>query len=293
MATPAPTPPPRQLLYQRLASVTVAVPVPKSFSQTGAVALTVTDLRVSFNVKKTSKKEPNKAEVVITNLNSDHRALLQTKGGKFILQAGYASTGTQQLFVGDVRDVAHVREGADWNTTLHSGDGERAYRFARTKQSFKANTAQSDVLNALATEMGVDPGNLGSVTEAAQKYANGFSSHGVAQRELDRILSSLGYTWSIQDGAISVLKYGATLQGLVPLWSVDTGLIGSPEFGAAEKNKGPQVKAKHLLDANVRIGGQVKLQSVRFNGAVRVTELTHTGDTFGGDWYTEIEGVPL
>ncbi len=283
----------RQALFKRLVTVRVAVPV-KGYAQIGQLVIEVTDLRVQFKVKKTTKKEPNTAEVVITNLNADRRAQLQQAGGKFILLAGYESTGVEQLFVGDVRNVAHVRDGADWNSTLHSGDGERAYRWARINQSFKGGTPVSDVVAKIVTSMGIAQGNLATVLAGLSgQYVNGIALQGSAQRELDTILRSQGYSWSIVDGALSVLKNDATLAGLIPEWSGDTGLVGSPEFGAAEKNKGPLVKAKHLLAPQVKPGGKIKLVSERFNGEIRVVVVDHTGDTEGGDWYTEVEGEPL
>src|SRR4051812_17238385 len=99
-AVMAAQPPPRQLLLGRKVEVRVAVPL-KDYVKVGSLVLTVTDLRVQFKIKKTTKKEPNTAEITITNLNPEHRAQLQTQGGKFILLAGYESTGVEQLFVGD------------------------------------------------------------------------------------------------------------------------------------------------------------------------------------------------
>jgi len=80
---------------------------------------------------------------------------------------------------------------------------------------------------------------------------------------------------------------------MIPELSPSSGLIGSPEFGAAEKNKGPVVKFKSLLDGRIKPGGRVKLNSLRYTGEVRVTKLSHSGDTAGGDWYTACEGEPL
>lgn len=289
MAAPAP-----KLLFKRLVDVRVAVPV-KDYAKVGSLVIEVTELRVSFKVKKTTGKEPNKAEVVITNLNADRRAQLQQQGGKFILLAGYEGPGVEQLFVGDVRNVAHVRDSADWNTTIHSGDGERAYRWARVNESFKAGVPVTDVISKIVTAMGVAQGNLGLALSglAGIPFTQGFAAHGTARSQLDTILRSQGYTWSIQDGAMQVLGFDATLAGYIPELGPDSGLVGSPEFGAAEKNKGPKIKGKCLLQPKIKPGGKVKLNSERFKGEIRITEVEHTGDTHGGDWYSAFEGEPL
>ncbi len=279
-------------LFRRRVSLVISAPV-KGFAENGVLVVEITELRVSFKVKKTSGKTPNTAEVTIVNLNAERRAQLQEKGGKFSLQAGYSNL-VQQIFTGDIRDVSHIRNGANWNTLIHSGDGERAYRWSRINETFKAGTLVKDALHSVVKSMGVNKGNVDAVLDTmTAQYVNGIALHGSSQVELDRILRAQGYEWSIQDGALQVLKTEQTTSILIPDIGPDSGLIGSPEFGADEKTKGPKLKAKCLLEPRVHVGGRVHLTSERFNGDVRITELEHTGDTISGEWCTSFEGEPL
>lgn len=282
-----------QLLFNRKVRVTIATPVKGDFATISTDIVEIEDMRAQFKVDKGLGKDPNQCEVIVTNLSPARRAQVQTQGGKFILQAGYES-GIRQLFIGDIRTIEHMRDGPNWHTRVTSGDGERAFRFARVNESFKGGIPVSEVVNALAGAMGLGLGNLSLVASSLSgQYVNGFSAFGSAARELTRVLSGQGLSWSVQDGELLVLRDDQDTGVVIPDLSPSTGLIGSPEFGAAEKNKGPVLKFKTLLDGRVKAGGRVKVTSARYSGEVRVTKFTHTGDTAGGDWYTTIEGEPL
>lgn len=282
------------LLFKRLIKVTIATRVSENYNSITSDVVEVEDLRVMFKVTKTTKKEPNTAEVTITNLSPSRRASLQQKGVKFVLQAGYVGTGIAQLFIGDARTIDHTRDGANWNTVIKSGDGERAFKFARVSESFAAGSPVSDVVGKIAGALGLGLGNLKQQTSAMSgQYANGYAAHGPASRELDKVLKSAGFEMSIQDGELLIRKPGDKGSILVPELSPETGLIGSPEYGAPEKKgKRPLIKVKSLLNPSIKCGGQVVVMSERHKGPLRVIKLEHTGDTAGGDWYTDFEGEP-
>lgn len=282
-------------LFKRRVRLSVATSVQvNDYKSDGVQVLEIEDLRVQFNVKKTGGKEPNTAEVTVTNLSPRHRADLQTKGVRFLLQAGY-DTSIGQLFAGDIRTIDHVRDGANWNTVLRSGDGERAWRWAWVNESFVAGTPASQVIEALGRALGVGLGNLLSqAAKATEQYVSGYVAYGPASRELDKVLRAHGFTWSIQDGELQILREGETAGVLVPELSPDSGLVGSPEMAAPEKKGGaPLLKARCLLRPAIRPGGTVVLKSQRHNGSFLVRKVEHVGDTAGGDWYTNWQGTAL
>lgn len=283
------------LLFKRLIKVTIATKVAEDYKSITSDFVEVEQLRVMFKVKKTTKKEPNTAQVTITNLSPTRRASLQQKGVKFVLQAGYEGTGIAQLFIGDARTIDHTRDGADWNTTIKSGDGERAFKFARVNESFAAGSPVSDVVNKIASAVGLGLGNLkAQMSNMTGQYVNGYAANGPASRELDKVLRSAGFEWSVQDGELLIRKPDDKGSVLVPELSSETGLIGSPHYGTPEKkSKRPTIKVRSLLNGAIKCGGQVVIRSERHNGPVRVVELEHVGDTDGGDWYTDFEAEPV
>lgn len=288
-------------LFARAYRLTIANQVGSDYKTVTTDVTEIENLRVAFKVVKTGGKEPNTCEVTITNLAESRRKALQKKGVKFILQAGYASAGIGQLFIGDVRTVDNVREGASWNTVLKCGDGERAFAHARVSESFGPGVKIPEVVKTVAKKLGLGLGNLEKQAPAMTgEFVQGYVAHGPASRELDRALAAAGYEWSIQDEQLLVLKRGDSSGVQVPDLSPSSGLVGSPEFGSPEsihkqdkKTGKPLIKVRSLINAKIKIGSQVVLRCARHNGPVLVKKLEHVGDTAGGDWYTNFEAQVL
>lgn len=278
--------------YDRKCQIIIAAPLAQIDSQRlSGQTLEIESLRVQFRVTKTLAKSANTAEVQITNLAEHTRASLQDKSAKIVISAGYLNT-LGQIFIGDVRTIDHLREGPDWTTKIDAGDGERALSHARVSESFKAGIGIPDVVTVAAKKMGVD---LSSATKQLssdkRQFVNGYSMHGRASAELDRILTAAGYEWSIQDGRLQILKSGQATTEQIIVLSSDSGLVGSPEFGTSEKKKKPPViKFKALLSPEIKPGKRIAFDSKRHKGTHRVLKVVHTGDTAGGTtWYTDGE----
>lgn len=283
-------------LYQRRVKVTLATPVSVattgSYTQTTSDVLSITDLRVKFNIKKTDGKEPNTFEVVVSNMNLDHRNQLKGKGTKIEVWAGYQDLGLARLCRGDSRSIDPVRNGADWDLTIKGAEGERSYQNARVSESFAAGTGAGDVLNYLANASGLQVGNVPSVVlNLTKTFDQGYVVSGPWRAEMDRFLKGLGYRFSLQGDAIQVLLPGQSTNAEIPLISPESGLLGSPEFGSPEKKGKPAlVKFQSLLRASTP-GALVHLKSSKYDGQVYVKKVEHSGDTHGGEWTTTFEGI--
>lgn len=257
-------------------------------------SLVTSSLRVTFNITKTLEKEPNKAEVQITNLADASRKRLQKKFMPVVVQAGYAeSIGT--LFSGDSRIVEHTREGADWNTKLHCGDGERAYNYARVNESFGPNTTVETVLRTVAASLSLNPGNLSDVLSQpgkVQVFKHGFVAFGPASQVLDKAARAAGLLWSVQQGALQFHFPGQPIQTRAFRLSAASGLLGSPERSAPEKkNHQTIVKCRSLLNHQLVPGYVVILDAEDVKGEFIMQKVTHTGDSHGSDWFSDLECV--
>jgi hypothetical protein len=282
-----------QLLFDRKVKLIVAYALDEDYKSVSARAVEIEGLRVQFKISKSLHKDPNTAEITVTNLSERSRAEMMGKGAKVILQAGYSQT-ISQIFHGDARLIEHTREGVDWTTKIQTGDGERAFVHARINESFKSGTPLSGVINKVANKIGLGVGNLASASGLQSKqYVSGYAARGKASKELDNVLKAAGYEWSIQDGALQILRPGATTEEIIEL-NEDHGLIGSPEHGTPVTKGGPPVlKIKSLLQPHIKPGCRVKLKSQGYDGLFRVLKLEHEGDTAGGSWYTSFEGSAL
>lgn len=283
----------------------VASPLEEDYLNLSAQTVEISDLRVQFKVEKSLEKNPNSAEIKITNLSEHTRASMTTFGSKVILRAGYGDRQAQ-LFVGDARVIDHTREGADWVTRIQAGDGARGYSHGRVSRSFPPGTPFADVIGFVGNALGIDGSAITKkvASVAGRQFAHGYTAHGRASTELDKVLRAAGYEWSIQDGKLQVLEPGeGTTEKVVEL-SSDSGLIGSPEMsvskprkkaktGKAKKTKPPVLKFKALLSADIAPGRRVSFVSEKHTGIHRVLKITHSGDTHGGDWFTEGESEAL
>lgn len=260
--------------------------------------LRIHGLRVQFKSTKSLGKEPNTLDMSITGLSASTRAQMKAKHAKVVLLAGFRDA-LSQVFAGDARTTSHAKKSMEWETRLQCGDGERAYQFARVNESFAAGSRVRDVVRKLAKALGVGMGNAekalsGAMPSGLEEYSAGAAFYGKASAELDKVLKAAGFEWSIQDGALQVLKVGAVAEGRAVVLSPDSGLVGSPEVGAPQKEGASSViKAKSLLQPSILPGGTVELRAMGFpGGQYRVTKVTHSGDTAGGTWHSDVEMTP-
>lgn len=285
------------MLFHREVAVTLTKPVADSFFNVGGNnSIVITDLRVSFKVDKHTGKEPNTCEIKIYNLAPQTRAAVQQKPLQVLLDAGYENY-LRRLFVGDLlyADSEHV--GPGWVTKLQVGDGARAFANARVSRSFGPVSAMT-ALKELSASLGLPlPANIANAPELLRQYASGLSLEGPTHRELDRILSAHGFEWSIQDGRLQILRptdvradEALVISGGSVAGTPNTGMIGSPAFGAPSNDgKPPVLKVKAYMYPEVTPGGRIKVVSESVNGVFRVEKAVSTGDSRGKEWFTEIE----
>lgn len=275
-----------EVQFKRRVRLLLAHPIVGDFATAQPNAIEITELRVAFKVTKTLTKEPNTAEIEVSNMSRLLRQSLQVRDLRVILEAGYADH-VAGVFVGDARTLDHTRDGADWTTRIRCGDGERGLALARVNTSFKTGTPLDDIMAKVTRPLGVsfDPAQF-----AGKQAVSGYAAHGRAADVMDRVITSAGLEWSIQDGRLQVVpKGGVTAEVAVEL-SADTGLIGSPEASAPDKKtKKIMLKGECLLAPRIRPGGRVSLRTEAHKGTFRVTKVTHEGDTHGSDWRTSFE----
>ncbi len=276
-------------MFDRRATVLLSSPVPNDYLSISEQT-EIDQLRIQFEITKSLVREPNTANITITNLAEGSRGRIE-KASKVTLTAGYEDSQSV-IFIGDVRTAEHFHNRPDWETVIGAGDGERAYKHARMSESFKAGTPAGLVVKACARAMGFDDGVLKDVVanvNASHAYKSGYTAHGRASDELTKVLTATDYEWSIQDQQLQVLAWYEVLPASVTL-SSETGLLGSPSAGTPESvGDRPTMLIRSLLQPEIKPGALIDLQSRQHNGRFKVYKVRHVGDTAGGDWYSEAE----
>lgn len=249
-------------------------------------------LKVTFRIERSLEKNLNSAEVAIYNLNEESRAILQQADElPTSIQAGYIDN-ISEIFLGDLEYGNTVRTGTDWVTSIQSRDGATKSK-NRVSESFK-RIKIGDVLRQLVDRSGLALGNAAEKALAgpqrgnATEFIKGIVVKGLAFDEIDRVARQMGLRFSVQNGEAQFLTPLETLSGKAILLSEGTGMIGSPEPG--EKGL---VSARSLLQPELIPGLRVQIKAAQINGLFRVEKSVFLGDTWGTDWYTDIEAKPI
>jgi hypothetical protein len=281
------------VLFGRECRITVGASI-------GAIraGLRVEKHRCAFRVEKTSKPEPNKCALQIWNLSREQRdqiAELRPKQGDargvpVLIEAGYKETGLGQIYLGDLATIYSKREGADWVTTIESGDGQAA-KLSSITQSYGPQTSIDVVLRAIVKALGVGEGNVSVIatklklTGAATLFPKRAVMSGSAFEHMTHFARSAGLEWSIQDGAVQLIDQGKVLAGFATLLGPTTGLIDTPTVDP----KGV-LTCKMLIQPGVKVGSLLVLDSDSVRGNYKIERATWEGDTHGIAWYITVEG---
>lgn len=302
-------------LFDRVASLVIGKPDGK--------AIEIRDLRFAFSIEKGTGENPNKCTCEIYNLSPDSRALVETVNNVLILKAGYKQdVGEVTIFTGTVIRSITKRSGPDWITALEMSDGGLEYRDVKTSFSYAPGVSAQSVLSNIAASFGLPVRPLPSDI-ASKKYPEGFAFVGRSREAMTKACEYLELEWSIQNREIQILKKGKAVEMQAFVISSDTGMIESPEpesktmsekaaakkgvttsqrgvretFAtnnelSGEKGKRLEVqgyKVMTLLQPAIQPGGYVKLVTKSINGEFfRVESVTHSGDTHGQAWQSEL-----
>ncbi|MCG8433496.1 MAG: hypothetical protein MJA83_05650 [Gammaproteobacteria bacterium] len=250
-------------------------------------------LKMKFAIDAAVTSTPNKAKLQIWNLAENNRKRVQEKNLPVVLEAGYANL-IRILFRGDVRFSSTVRQGPNWITTVNAGDGQSRYKSARINENLPSGTSIGDVLDIASKSLGVDLGNLakkaqaGSVRAGLSEWVNGGVLVGKASDVISQIAKSMGLQWSVQGGSLLFLEEQETTDDSVVVISATTGMIGSPDVG-----EDGRVNVSSLLNGDLFPGRRIIIESRQVSGLHRVDKVKHVGDTWGGEWNSNMEARPI
>lgn len=256
-------------------------------------AIVIRDMRCTFSVERSSGSDPNKADIIISNLDKATRDDIVRTPCTIELAAGYDNEA-RHIFTGDVRFGYTDPTTAKVETRIALADGERAWRYARVNRSYPPGTDVKTVLRDAARSMQVAlPPNIESSLELREQFATGFSAFGATRDELTRLLAPYGYTWSIQNGQLQILKDEQVRSSQAWLIDASKGLIGSPTWSVpTQPGEKPKLTMRVLLYPELYPASLINVVSEDVTGLFKVEKVTHTGDTHGEDWTTTIECKP-
>lgn len=272
--------------------------------------LDLSGLRIVFKVSKKDAQTPNKALIVVYNLQADTAKRIRNEFTRVILQAGYESN-YGVIFDGTIKQVRLGKEnGTDSYLEISAGDGDLAYNFAVVNTTLAAGATQADQIGAVSRAMqgkGTQGGFIDTLP--AQRLPRGKVMYGMARNYLRQSCASSDASWSIQNGQLQVVRQKGLLPDQAVVLTSKTGLVGTPE----QTNDG--IKARCLLNPMLKIGARVQIdesliqesrlpESSKNNaanqpapldrdGVYKLLTIDYSGDTRGNDWYCDFVGIGL
>ena len=265
--------------------------------------LDVSELRIRFHVEQALAGKPGHAVITVNNMANDTAQRIQREGAPVILQAGHEGNAGL-IFRGTAIQIRRGRESqTDTFLEITAIDGDVAYMYATVNVSMAAGWTHTDQLKEMQKGMqakGVDPGYTGELYQ--NKAVRGKALFGAVRDHMHDFSVSTGTEWAINMGKMDVVPVGGILPDEAFLLTPDTGLIGMP----TQSVDGIHVRA--LLNPCFRAGAQVKLQNssivmaqinpayadvtynapIDLDGAYKIYSVSHTGDTRGNDYYTDM-----
>lgn len=282
----------------------------------GQQGVEITELRIVFDVSKDNSKNPNRSKISVYNLAPETRKALEKPDVRCVFKAGYAEEdGPIEVYQGDVALVFSKFDGPNVITEIELGEGFKAIRDIMISLSYNSGVTSTKVLNDIAGKLKM-PLNMPS-DAPVRNWQNGLAFHGPARSGLDKITSATGLSWSVQGGALQVIRAGGNTNRTVVDLAADSGLVGHPERvrkGKQEiafvdddpKKQAQEIKrrsreivsttheedgwrVRSLLLPSLLPNDRVKLSSRSVEGVFTIKDLRHFGDTHGGDWITELK----
>ncbi|MCB1421736.1 MAG: hypothetical protein KDJ69_04575 [Nitratireductor sp.] len=258
-------------------------------------ALSISELKVGFTVRKTLSSENNDAEFDIWNLTSAHRMAFSEEYKEIEFEAGYTppmgGSNVAMIFKGYIRDVEHRRDGTDIITNVKCGDGDKGTRKGVVCKTHPTGTKPRQIIEDVINNMeGVEIGELKGI-DALPPSRRPVVTMGTGLREIDKLSRTHRFHWMINDGILETCPENEFLNGMYII-SQQTGMLDVPTI----TDKGVNVDV--LLEPQILPGRQVDVRSetLDMNGAggqFRVHNVTHSGDNRNGDFKTSIEAVRL
>jgi len=254
----------------------------------------IRNLRMSFQIEKTIKSDPNRATFTVYNLNENSRAKLEEAAELYLsIEAGYGDE-TKVIFSGDVDKIENKKTPTDWVTIVETGDGKKDLTETRLNKSYKKGTSVKTVIDdALGAFTNLKNNGLpDGLIQSAKELVTGGTFSGRSKDILDKLLGEQGLEFSVQDDEVIITEKDKATNNDIYVINPNSGLINSPAKTEEKNKEGKVVKGvtfTALLNPNLVPKQRVRVESRNITGEYTIIKINHVGDSQQGTFYTQVE----
>lgn len=275
-------------------------------------AIDVSDLRVVFSVHR-AREVDNFSTVKIYNLERETEQWVINNGDRLIIEAGYGDPSGEgndkqfgRIFDGQIIYPTRSRENnVDYILTLLCVDGNNPLNKSYIAKTVGKGLNQRQLIDAACQNSSVTiPNSSISGNLSPQKLPRGKVMLGNPFDYINEIAANNAATWWVEDGKLNLTKYTDDSMNDLIVTSPATGLIGVPaqtQYGctwqmllnpAVKMCSLVQLKYSEMNEMSAKPGGNnAMVMPIDDDWIYQVTEITHVGDTYGNEWYTQCNGV--
>lgn len=268
-------------------------------------SIDVSNLRCTFEIKKTAYAEINYSIITVYNLSAKTESQMMTSASRVIVEAGYVTGQYGTIFDGFVFQAIRGKEnGTDFYLKFICLDSSRYLDEAVVNLSLNNYATMRQVVYN-CTKATTETINLGQIQVPDVSYPRGKALFGMAKDYMNQIARSANSTFYCEDGKANIIATATVPSNTIIELGPDSGLVGMPEqfqYG---------VRCRALLNPNIRLSSLYRLDNSKIiaaqrsleenlaetfykldtEGIYRVYAITYIGDTRGQDWYMDIESV--
>ena len=242
---------------------------------------TITQLRLTFEIH-TANFPSESSRIGITNLRRETVSALAADQ-QVRLEAGYVGN-SGELFSGRITDINSANpDTLDQETTLLCAAGPLAPKRPPLDLEYddQSGVTLHQIIQDVVGHMDLAPGVLDAIPDVP--FPDGFATTLPPRLALEDLLNPREIVWTERDGMVlfSSADKPFVVSGITVV-SPGTGMVASPS--ATEDGAECRTKLNHRL----QVGSQIDLRSQNIKGLFRVSELLHTGDSWGDVFETRL-----
>jgi hypothetical protein len=237
-------------------------------------------------------------------MSQNLRSLIKDFGDEVTLYAGYErGSGTQLLFIGETTTVSHSYDQPEIITTLECLDGDKILNNLRVTLSYEGKISARQIVMDIAKQVGL---NISIFAPGEDKiYTNGKAINTMAKDALADVCAFLGMQASVQNNFLQIIPLKGSPSPNPIIINENTGMQGIPQWFTYKRlylyraTDAPTTGYKVNITLNPLIlpGQLVQLESNHLqegiSGRFRVENIRHEGDTWGQNWFSNLELIEI
>jgi hypothetical protein len=295
--------------------------IPASPPQPSTI-IDLSQLRIEFTVRAAAYQMAKSAEIKIYNLSRSTMESIANTTTRVTLSTGYQNAPTYVIFDGLISWFEFGQETTtETMMQIVAYDADNVFNGSRiVSKTLDQGWEDLDIVNACLQAMQADNVQLGYISPLHRNQApRSRTLHGPVRDYLSEVADENNGKWYIESGYLYLYVIGDTVQKPAIVLNSSTGLISVPRqtlgrgLNARSLLNGQitpnsvvminqkdifQIRAPAYTEGNFQMSAQqytdlVNTAPVQTDGFYTVNSVTHSGDTRGTPWYTDIETMPI